>query len=109
MLSTGTRSSNELQWLDLKIGHQDSSSSNGHQGYMPHIVNKICITPASSLSMIRNNQFLIQNSATKYINSLKHSDAYMHQWNVCILIQISLNIVPEGLVINKALLVKLEA
>ena len=35
MKSTGARSSNELQWLELKIGHQDSSSSNGCQGDMP--------------------------------------------------------------------------
>ena len=27
-------SSNELQWLDLKIGHKDSGHSNGHQGDM---------------------------------------------------------------------------
>ena len=32
----GSRSSNELQWLDLKIGHQDRSPSNCHQGDMPH-------------------------------------------------------------------------
>ena len=30
----GAWSSNELQWLDLKIWHQDSSSSNGCQGDM---------------------------------------------------------------------------
>ena len=29
---TGVQSSNELQWLDLKIGHQDTSSSNENQG-----------------------------------------------------------------------------
>ena len=29
---TGAHSSNESQWFDLKIGHQDSSPSNGHQG-----------------------------------------------------------------------------
>ena len=27
---SGVRFSNELQWLDLDIGHQDSSSINGH-------------------------------------------------------------------------------
>ena len=35
MKSTGARSSNELQRLESKIGHQDSSSSNGCQGDMP--------------------------------------------------------------------------
>ena len=30
--STGTQSLKELQWLDSKIGHQDSGSSNDHQG-----------------------------------------------------------------------------
>ena len=35
MKSTGAWSSNELQWLDLKIGHQESSPSNGHQDDMP--------------------------------------------------------------------------
>ena len=29
--STGARSSNELQWLDLKVGHQESSHSHNHQ------------------------------------------------------------------------------
>ena len=33
---TGVRSSNELQWLDLKIWHQDSSTSNDRQENMPH-------------------------------------------------------------------------
>ena len=28
----GALSSNDLQWLDYKIGHQGSSPSNGHQG-----------------------------------------------------------------------------
>ena len=32
MKSTGARSSNELQWHDFKIGYQDSSPSNDHQG-----------------------------------------------------------------------------
>ena len=36
MKSTGTQSSDELQWLHLKIGDQDSSSSNGRQGEMPY-------------------------------------------------------------------------
>ena len=36
MKSTGAWSSNKLQWLDLKIGHQESSHSNGHQGDMPN-------------------------------------------------------------------------
>ena len=31
MKYTGIRSSNELQWLDLKIGHRDSGLSNGHR------------------------------------------------------------------------------
>ena len=30
----GAQSSSELQWLNLKIGHQDSSPTNGHQGDM---------------------------------------------------------------------------
>ena len=34
--TTGARSSNELQWLDLKIRHQDSSPSDDHQGDMPY-------------------------------------------------------------------------
>ena len=29
---TGVQSSNELQWLDLQIGHQDTSSRNDNQG-----------------------------------------------------------------------------
>ena len=35
MKSTGAQSSNELQWLDLKIEHQDSNPSNDHQADIP--------------------------------------------------------------------------
>ena len=35
MKSTGARTSNELQWLDIQIGHQDS---NGCQGNMPYYI-----------------------------------------------------------------------
>ena len=34
--STGARSSDELQRLDLKIGYQDSGPSTGHQGELPY-------------------------------------------------------------------------
>ena len=37
----GTQFSNELQWFDFKIGHQDNSPNNGHQDDMPpknHII-----------------------------------------------------------------------
>ena len=34
----GSQSSNELQWLDLMIGHQESSSSNDYQGGMSHFI-----------------------------------------------------------------------
>ena len=44
MKSTGALSSNELQWFDLKIGHQDSSLRNGHQGDMPHCINNRWMT-----------------------------------------------------------------
>ena len=30
---------NKLQRLDLKVGHQDSSPSNGHQGDIPYYPN----------------------------------------------------------------------
>ena len=36
MSSTGSQSWDELRWLDLKIGHHNSSPSNEHQGYIPH-------------------------------------------------------------------------
>ena len=36
MKSTGAQSSYELQWFDLKIGHQESNFSNGHQGDMSY-------------------------------------------------------------------------
>ena len=35
MTSTDAQSRNELQWQDKKLGYQDSSSSNVHQGGMP--------------------------------------------------------------------------
>ena len=36
MKSTGAHSSNEWQWIDLKIGKQDSTPNNDHQSDMPH-------------------------------------------------------------------------
>ena len=36
MESMGARSSNELQWFDLKIGHQEWTPSYIHQGNMPY-------------------------------------------------------------------------
>ena len=36
MKSTGTRSSNELQWLDYMIGYQNSSRRHAQQGDMLH-------------------------------------------------------------------------
>ena len=39
--SMGTRSSNELQWLDIKIGHQDSSASNECEGVMIYYLTKL--------------------------------------------------------------------
>ena len=35
MKPTGVHSLDELQWLHLQIGHQDSSPSDGHQGDLP--------------------------------------------------------------------------
>ena len=37
MRSTGAQSSNESQWLDLKIGHQDRSTNYHYQGDMPYL------------------------------------------------------------------------
>ena len=34
--SAGTRSSNELERFDLKIGHHDSNTRNDHQSFMPY-------------------------------------------------------------------------
>ena len=36
--STGAHTSNELQWLDWKIWHQDRNPSNAHQGDMPYYI-----------------------------------------------------------------------
>ena len=36
MESTSTQSSNELQWLDVKRGHQDGSPSNDRWGDLPY-------------------------------------------------------------------------
>ena len=36
MKSAGTWSSNELPWLNLQIGHQDSSYNKTHQGNIPY-------------------------------------------------------------------------
>ena len=44
MKSTGDRSTNELQWLDLKIGHQGSSPSDGHQGDMTYCAHEGAMT-----------------------------------------------------------------
>ena len=47
MKSTGAQSSGELQRLDLKIGHQDSSTSNGHQGNRPYSLRMACCMSAA--------------------------------------------------------------
>ena len=43
MKSTGARSLNELHGLDIKIGHQDSSLSNGHQGDLLYLSTALSI------------------------------------------------------------------
>ena len=56
MKSTGAQSSNELEWLDLKIGRQNSGPSDGHKGDMHYYSH--CIKQRlsfSSLWFIRNN------------------------------------------------------
>ena len=45
-MNFGTRSSNGLQWLDLKLGHQESSPNNCRQSDMPYYV--VFGTPDSS-------------------------------------------------------------
>ena len=35
---TGARSSNKFHWLDPKLRHQKSSSSNAHQDNMPYCI-----------------------------------------------------------------------
>ena len=62
MKSTGTWSWNELQWLDLKIGHQKSSSSNGRHSDMLHsvICSILCILEKDD-SKKNNQQSLLCN------------------------------------------------
>ena len=43
MKSMGVQSSDELQWLDIKIGHKGSCSNNGHQSDMPYWMLGLCV------------------------------------------------------------------
>ena len=53
-LSMGTRSSNEFQWLDLKIGCQDNSSNNGYQGDMLYYVRLLSCAWSSAINLNMN-------------------------------------------------------
>ena len=44
MKPVNAQSSDKLQWLGFKIGHQYSSSQNGHQDDMPHCGHIIILT-----------------------------------------------------------------
>ena len=46
--STGMQSSKVLQWFHLKIGHQDSSPSTGHQSDMPYSLTHLLIEEVDS-------------------------------------------------------------
>ena len=46
--SAGAQSPYELQWLDLKIGHQDSSPHNNHQGDMLYLEEQTCLKTTRS-------------------------------------------------------------
>ena len=65
MKSTGAWFSNELQWLYLMIGCQDSSPSDGHQGDMPYWL--LCIIKNSPL--IWQNPY-IESGPYGYFNGL---------------------------------------
>ena len=56
MKSAGARSSNELQWLDLKRGRWDSSPSNGCQGDIPCKYCEVSFCPGISLCMHPANE-----------------------------------------------------
>ena len=91
--STDSQSSNALQWLDLVIGHQDRSPSNGHQGDMSiwqksnHSQRKFIILMAlhhTTPQWIKNLwQLTCQHPATmsyRKISNIRHTKS--PNWNV---------------------------
>ena len=52
MKSTGAWSSNESQWLDLTIGHQGSSLSNGNQGNISLLGNGDIVLSTDKTTMV---------------------------------------------------------
>ena len=86
MKSRGVQSSNELQWLDFIIGHQDNSPSNSHQVDMPYYlmgithwgrVTHICISRLTiigsdnGLSPGRRQAIIITNAEMLLIGPLR--------------------------------------
>ena len=63
MKSTGARCSNELRWLDLKIGHCDSSPGNGHQHAPLTIIYKQCLGRHGGVSHASFNELGKRNGA----------------------------------------------
>ena len=133
----GARSSNELQWLLLKIEHQDNSPSNGHQGDMPYcplisIKHKPCVncfgailisTQATVKSIFLPIPHVIEMHMRGFILlgwyieawrkwlmcCRQHFQMHFNKVNFCILLQFSLKCLLKGTFDNKTSLVKVIA
>ena len=85
------QTSNELHWLDLKIGHQEMSSSNGHQGDMPYCrpiaiaynyLKKFCKPCKPTMSWWFMEESIHLDSFTVHLHISKFLNTYHHkaQW-----------------------------
>ena len=65
MKSVDVRSSDELQWLDSRIGHQHSSTNNGHQGYLSY--ESVCIIFGMEFISMAEIIIVLKNFIALYI------------------------------------------
>ena len=69
--STGVQSSNEFQWLDLKLMHRESSPGNCHQGDMTHMYVcrpscSCCLSVVATYAYSASSQVSASSSTTNY-------------------------------------------
>ena len=83
-LFTGAWSSNKLQWLYSKIGHQGSSPSNGHQGGMPYLLG-LQLTDRNTRDFVESVCHYMCNILTfsdSLVNSLKPGGRFKNTYEL---------------------------
>ena len=65
------RSLNELQWLELKIGYQDSGPCNGNQGDRPYCQFKCSVSELFNMQMLSKQCLVLHIKHTKAVHLCK--------------------------------------